>query len=341
MLRTEEQLEMVLKTSDNEGTPNKTSTYTNGTNNELENITNEINEVENTEVGKEIEVEEIKGIAGRELVEDDQKQSAPVTVRTDHIKRLRPLVGDDRRLTIRMLSIELGNIVRECKTTGSVGTKPQYVRKSKITAADRRALRRIIEKNRRVSCLQLRSLSSDAVGRHISRSTCYREAHKMGFGTYKLEAALYKKKQEAFHPDCLKQTLKFPASVMIWDSMSAKVIGKLYFIKGTVDTNKYLQILEESLLPLMKEYLTSGQDFTFQQDAVACHASKQSLKWLNDYSIPLLEWVSSSPDLSLIETLCNEMKKMLRKHPARTIPELMQKLQEIGIHLLQTFAKIW
>ncbi|KAF2905868.1 hypothetical protein ILUMI_00309 [Ignelater luminosus] len=68
------------------------------------------------------------------------------------------------------------NIVRKCK---------KYVRKSKITAADRRALRRIIEKNRRVSCLQLRSLSSDAVGRRISRPTCHRKAHKMEFSTYK------------------------------------------------------------------------------------------------------------------------------------------------------------
>ncbi|KAF2897880.1 hypothetical protein ILUMI_08294 [Ignelater luminosus] len=57
--------------------------------------------------------------------------------------------------------------------------------KSKITAADRRALRRIIEKNHRVSYLQLSSLWSDAVGRHILRSTCHREAHKMGFSTYK------------------------------------------------------------------------------------------------------------------------------------------------------------
>ncbi|KAJ8972834.1 hypothetical protein NQ317_001094, partial [Molorchus minor] len=48
-----------------------------------------------------------------------------------------------------------------------------------------------------------------------------------------------------------------------------------------------------------------------------------------DYGIPLLEWVSSSPDLSPIETLWHEMKKVLRKYPARTIPELQQRLQEI------------
>lgn len=50
---------------------------------------------------------------------------------------------------------------------------------------------------------------------------------------------------------------------------------------------------------------------------------------MEDFGVPLLEWVSSSPDLSPIETLWHEMKKVLRKHPARTIPELKQKLQDI------------
>ncbi|KAF2891518.1 hypothetical protein ILUMI_14655 [Ignelater luminosus] len=50
---------MVLKTSDNEGTPNRASTVTNGINNDLENITSVINEVENKEVGEVEEIEEI------------------------------------------------------------------------------------------------------------------------------------------------------------------------------------------------------------------------------------------------------------------------------------------
>lgn len=138
-----------------------------------------------------------------------------------------------------------------------------------------------------------------------------------------------RKKNEAFHPDCLKRKVKFPASVMIWGSMSAKGVGKLHFIDGIVNTDKYLAILEESLLPIMEECLTSRQEFVFQQDGAACHTSKKALKWIKDNDIALLEWVSSSPDLSPIETLWHEMKKVLRKHPARNIPELKQRLQEI------------
>ncbi|CAH1969142.1 unnamed protein product [Acanthoscelides obtectus] len=74
-------------------------------------------------------------------------------------------------------------------------------------------------------------------------------------------------------------------------------------------TNKYLSILEESLLPVMEECLTSGQDFVFQQDGAACHTSKKVIKWMEENNVPLLKWVSSSPDLSPIETLWHEMKK--------------------------------
>ncbi|CAH2021782.1 unnamed protein product, partial [Acanthoscelides obtectus] len=78
------------------------------------------------------------------------------------------------------------------------------------------------------------------------------------------------------------------SSIMVWGSVSSKGVGKLHFIDGNVDTNKYLEILEESHLPVMEECLTSGQDVVFQQDGAACHTSKK---------------VSSSPDLSPIETL--------------------------------------
>lgn len=112
-----------------------------------------------------------------------------------------------------------------------------------------------------------------------------------------------RQKNEAYHSDCLKRKVKFPASVMVWGSMSARGVGKLHFIDGIVNTEKYINILEESLLPTMEEALVSGEDFMFQQDGASCHMSKGALKWFSDNTIPLLDWISSTPDLSPIETL--------------------------------------
>lgn len=138
-----------------------------------------------------------------------------------------------------------------------------------------------------------------------------------------------RERNETFHPDCLKRKVKFPASVMVWGLMSAKGVGRLYFIDGIVNTDKYLTILKECLLSTMEETLNSGEDFIFQQDGAACHTSKRALKWFQDNNIPLLEWVSSSPDLSPIETLWHKMKKALRAAPARSVGELKTRLREI------------
>ena len=46
---------------------------------------------------------------GRESVDDDQKTGRPSTARTDeNVSRVRDLVHADRRLTIRMITAELG-----------------------------------------------------------------------------------------------------------------------------------------------------------------------------------------------------------------------------------------
>ncbi|KAF2882422.1 hypothetical protein ILUMI_23741 [Ignelater luminosus] len=87
------------------------------------------------------------------------------------------------------------------------------------------------------------------------------------------------------------------------------------------------------------EISSFGHGLGQHKGGAACHTSKQSLNWLGDYSIPLLEWVSSSSDLLPIETLWHEMKKMLRKHPARTILELKQKLQEIWDSFTSKFCQ--
>lgn len=87
---------------------------------------------------------------------------------------------------VNLSKFTVRNIIRVYKTTGTIATKPRYASKSKISDADRRALKKIIRKNRRSNYGELSVLWSDAVGRSVSRSTCHREALKLGFKTYKV-----------------------------------------------------------------------------------------------------------------------------------------------------------
>ncbi len=60
----------------------------------------------------------------------------------------------------------------------------------------------------------------------------------------------WRKSGEAQHPCCLKSSVKFPQSVMIWAAMSSAGVGPLCFLKSTVNAAIYQEILEQCFLLL-------------------------------------------------------------------------------------------
>lgn len=120
--------------------------------------------------------------------------------------------------------------------------------------------------------------------------------------------------------------------------MSAKGMGRLQFIDGTVNADKYKSILERSLYPYVAEQFEDGK-FIFQQDGASSHTAKTTKKWFGENNINVLSWPSSSPDLNIIETVWHEMKKRLRSSPQRTLPDLKSKIQEIWNSLTPTFCE--
>lgn len=143
---------------------------------------------------------------------------------------------------------------------------------------------------------------------------------------------------EVFHKDCLKRTVKFPKGVMVWGCMSSKGVGRLEFIDGTINADRYRGILERNLLPSAAEQF-GNRNFVFQQDGASCHTAKLTKKWFGDNDINVLSWPSSSPDLNIIETLWHHMKRALRNNPQRTIPDLKRKIQEIWDSFTPDFCK--
>ncbi len=59
---------------------------------------------------------------------------------------------------------------------------------------------------------------------------------------------VWRKSGEAQNPCCLKSSVKFPQSVMIWAAMSSAGVGPLCFLKSTVNEAIYQEILEHFLL---------------------------------------------------------------------------------------------
>ncbi len=111
-------------------------------------------------------------------------------------------------------------------------------------------------------------------------------------------------------PSCLKSSVKFPQSVMIWVAMSSAGVGPLCFLKTNIPAPVNQDILEHFMLP-SADQLFKYADFFFQEDLAPAHTAKSTKSWLNDHGVGVLDWPANSPDLNPIENLCGIVKRKL------------------------------
>ncbi len=91
---------------------------------------------------------------------------------------------------------------------------------------------------------------------------------------------VWRKGGEALRPSCLKSSVKFPQSVMIWGAMSSACVSPLCFLKTNVTAPVYQDILELFILP-SADQLFKDADFIFQQDLALAHTVKSTNSWLS------------------------------------------------------------
>ncbi len=98
---------------------------------------------------------------------------------------------------------------------------------------------------------------------------------------------VWKKGGEAHSQSCLKSSVKFPQSVMIWGAMSSAGVGPLCFLKTNVTAPVYKDLLEHFILP-SADQLFKYADFIFQQDLAPVHTAKSTKHCLNDHVLVCL-----------------------------------------------------
>ncbi len=138
---------------------------------------------------------------------------------------------------------------------------------------------------------------------------------------------VWRKSGEAQNPCCLKSSVKFPQSVMIWAAMSSAGVGPLCFLKSTVNAAIYQEILEHFMLP-SADKLYGDADFIFQQDLAPAHTAKGTKSWFNGHGVPVLDWPANSPDLNPIENLRGIVKRKMRDTRPNNADDLKATVKE-------------
>lgn len=168
---------------------------------------------------------------------------------------------------------------------------------------------------------------------------------------------VWRKKDERYKVDCLKPTVKHSIGIMVWGCFCNNILGPLVLVEGTLNADRYIELLKEHLLPFFSslgiekqgkilqlknkvaelESITNhtseqekelqdkkqeisrlqNQQYIFQDDNAPCHAAKDTKDWKENKFIEILPWPAQSPDLNPIESLWNELEIRIRKHNPR------------------------
>ncbi len=141
---------------------------------------------------------------------------------------------------------------------------------------------------------------------------------------------VWRKDGEAHSPSCLKSSVKFPQSVMIWGAMSSTGVGPLGFLKTKITAPVYQDILEHYMLP-SADQLFKDANFIFQQDLAPAHTAKSTKSWLNYYGVGVLDWPANSPDLNPIENQWDIAKRKMRNKRPKNADELKPLSKKPGV----------
>jgi transposase len=116
-------------------------------------------------------------------------------------------------------------------------------------------------------------------------------------------------------------------SIMVWGCFSFNGTGELEIIEGTMNSIKYIKILEDNLQSSVAK-LCLGPDWLFQQDNDPKHTAKKTKEWFLNNGINVMPWPSQSPDLNPIENLWRKLKSQIHIRRPKNLTELKAYAKE-------------
>lgn len=123
--------------------------------------------------------------------------------------------------------------------------------------------------------------------------------------------------------------------VMTWAGViDTHVIGP-YFFEGPVNTDSYLELLEDFVIPELQALDYDLNTVWFQQDGAPAHRSNDTRHWLNDHFVNWIgiggpvSWPTRSPDLNPLDFFVwPNLKRIINRIRPATLDALRELVQE-------------
>ncbi len=114
---------------------------------------------------------------------------------------------------------------------------------------------------------------------------------------------------------------------MVWVCISACGMGSLHVLKGTMNAERYIKVLEQHMPPSRRR-LFQGRPCVFQQDNAKPHTAAITTSCLHSRRVQVLNWSACSPDLSPIENICRIIKWKICQRRPRTLQQLENYIRQ-------------
>ena len=130
--------------------------------------------------------------------------------------------------------------------------------------------------------------------------------------------------KENFNSQFIKGQLQAGCgSILMWGAFCHDDIGPIVQIQNTFNSEKYIELLEETIELFVKE--NKARRFMYQQNSLV-HKSKRVLAWLKQ-KFKTIDWLPKSPDINPIENLWAIVRRMAKKKCKNT-----KELYETFVH---------
>ena len=133
---------------------------------------------------------------------------------------------------------------------------------------------------------------------------------------------------EEINESLIYQTVKHPDKKMFWGCFSYYEVWSLHLVEGMMNSDKYMYVLEQKVIPEMRKRFTDGSG-VFQQDLAPCQTSKKVKSFMDENQIYVLQWPGNSPDLNPIENLRSIIKTRLENKDCTTKIKLIEAIIQL------------